>query len=196
VPTGIAIRDPRQQLFDAAERVLLGPGGPAALTSRAVTDEAGVAKGVLHRHFADFDAFLADYLIDRARRVAEQDEHLRARAGQGDLADNLAEALTAFFSSVAQHVLPLVTFRDGLRARLRAAGVPGLPVLTEGTRMVAAYLDAERTLGRLPAGLDPDLKTLMLIGSAQLAFAERDRDGEPPSFGEVRRFVVEALGLE
>ncbi|MEY9927703.1 AcrR family transcriptional regulator [Catenulispora sp. GP43] len=192
MPTGIAIRDPRQQLFDAAERVLLGPG-PAALTSRAVTEEAGVAKGVLHRHFADFDAFLADYLIDRAQRVAEQDQRLRARAGHGDPADNLAEALTDFFGSVARHVLALVTFRDGLRARLRAAGVPGLPVLTEGTRMVAGYLDAERTLGRLPAALDPELKTLMLVGSVQLVFAGRDE--EPPSFSEVRRFVVEALGL-
>ena len=192
MPTGIAIRDPRQQLFDAAERVLLA-SGPAALTSRAVTDEAGVAKGVLHRHFADFDAFLADYLVECARRVAEQDERLRARAGQGDLADNLAGALTDFFGSVAQHVLALVTFRDGLRARLRAAGVPGLPVLTEGTRMVAGYLAAERALGRLPAGMDPELKTLMLIGSTQLAAAGRD-DG-PPAFDEVRRFVVEALGL-
>src|SRR5690348_543872 len=38
MPTGVAIRDPRGQLFDAAERVLLrdGPGG---LTSRAVTME-------------------------------------------------------------------------------------------------------------------------------------------------------------
>ena len=193
MPTGIAIRDPRQQLFDAAERVLLG-AGPAALTSRAVTDEAGVAKGVLHRHFADFDAFLADYLIECARRVTDRDERLRARAGQGDLADNLAEELTDFFGSVAQHVLALVTFRDGLRARLRAAGVRGLPVLTEGTRMVVGYLEAERALGRLPAGFDPELKTLMLIGSTQLAAAGRD-DGPPP-FGEVRRFVVEALGLE
>jgi AcrR family transcriptional regulator len=192
VPTGIAIRDPRQQLFDAAERVLLS-AGPAALTSRAVTDEAGVAKGVLHRHFADFDAFLADYLIECARRVADQDERLRARAGQGDLADNLAEALADFFGSVAQHVLVLVTFRDGLRARLRAAGVRGLPVLTEGARMVVGYLEAERALGRLPAGLDPELKTLMLVGSTQLAVA--GRDGEPPSLSEVRRFVVEALGL-
>jgi AcrR family transcriptional regulator len=175
-----------------SSRVLLSQG-PAALTSRAVTDEAGVAKGVLHRHFADFDAFLADYLIDCARRVAEQDEQLRARAGLGDLADNLAEALTDFFGSAAQHVLVLVTFRDGLRARLRAAGVPGLPVLTEGTRMVAGYLEAERTVGRLPAGLDTDLKTLMLVGSTQMAFA--DRGDEPPSFSEVRRFVVEALGL-
>ncbi|ACU71301.1 transcriptional regulator, TetR family [Catenulispora acidiphila DSM 44928] len=192
MPTGVAIRDPREQLFGAAERVLLA-GGPAALTSRAVTEEAGVAKGVLHRHFADFDAFLADYLIDRARRVGEQDVRLRACAGQGDLADNLAEALTAFFGSVAQYVLVLVTFRDGLRARLRAAGVPGLPVLTEGTRMVAGYLEAERDLGRLPAVLDTDLKTLMLVGSVQLAAA--GRDDEAPSFSEVRRVVVEALGL-
>jgi AcrR family transcriptional regulator len=59
VPTGVHLRDARQQLFDAAERVLLRDG-PNALTSRAVTDEAGCAKGVLHRHFTDFDAFLTD----------------------------------------------------------------------------------------------------------------------------------------
>src|SRR6201985_2927506 len=69
VPTGVGIRDPRGQLFDAAERVLLRDG-PAALTSRAVTAEAGVAKGVLHRHFADFDAFLTDLALDRAARIA------------------------------------------------------------------------------------------------------------------------------
>nr|MDQ6938034.1 TetR family transcriptional regulator [Actinomycetota bacterium] len=55
MPTGVALRDAREQLFHAAERVLLR-AGPNALTSRAVTTEAGVAKGVLHRHFADFDA--------------------------------------------------------------------------------------------------------------------------------------------
>ena len=36
MPTGVAIRDARAQLFDAAERVLLR-AGPNALTSRAVT---------------------------------------------------------------------------------------------------------------------------------------------------------------
>ena len=51
MPTGTAIRDAREQLFAAAERILLRDG-PNALTSRAVTTEAGFAKGVLHRHFA------------------------------------------------------------------------------------------------------------------------------------------------
>ena len=68
MPTGVAIRDAREQLFDAAERVLLR-AGPSALTSRAVTTEAGFAKGVLHRHFADFDAFLAELVLDRIARI-------------------------------------------------------------------------------------------------------------------------------
>src|ERR1700759_4530913 len=80
VPTGVAIRDPRRQLFDAAERVLLH-GGPAALTSRAVTDEAGVAKGVLHRHFTDFEAFLTELTLDRIAQVTARAGTLRAAAG-------------------------------------------------------------------------------------------------------------------
>src|SRR6202035_5109727 len=92
MPTGVAIRDPRGQLFDAAERVLLrdGPGG---LTSRAVTAEAGVAKGVLHRHFADFEAFLTELALDRIARVSAQAAALRATAGSGTVAGNLAAAL-------------------------------------------------------------------------------------------------------
>ena len=78
MPTGVALRDPRQQLFDAAERVLLRDGA-TALTSRAVTTEAGVAKGVLHRHFADFDAFLAELVLDRIARVEAQAAALRGR---------------------------------------------------------------------------------------------------------------------
>jgi AcrR family transcriptional regulator len=85
----VAIRDPRGQLFDAAERVLLRDG-PAALTSRAVTAEAGVAKGVLHRHFADFDAFLAGLALDRIAGIGRQAADLRAAAGAGSVPGNLA----------------------------------------------------------------------------------------------------------
>src|SRR6202451_4142304 len=71
MPTGVRILDAREQLFGAAERVLLRDG-PNALTSRAVTTEAGCAKGVLHRHFADFDAFLAELVLDRIARIGGQ----------------------------------------------------------------------------------------------------------------------------
>ena len=114
MPTGVAIRDARQQLFDTAERVLLRDG-PNALTSRAVTTEAGVAKGVLHRHFADFDAFLAELVHDRIARIGTQAAALRASAGTGTVAGNLACALTDLFSSVAVAIVALITFRDDLR---------------------------------------------------------------------------------
>src|SRR5919206_3726035 len=96
VPTGVAIRDVREQLFAAAERVLLR-SGPNALTSRAVTTEAGCAKGVLHRHFTDFDAFLAGLVMDRIDRIRTQTRSLQALAGTSTVADNLTQALTDLF---------------------------------------------------------------------------------------------------
>ncbi len=118
MPTGVALRDAREQLFDAAERVLLRDG-PSALTSRAVTTEAGCAKGVLHRHFADFDAFLAELVLDRVARIDAQAAALRESAGTGTVAGNLTGALTDLFGSVAVAIVGLITFRDELRARLR-----------------------------------------------------------------------------
>jgi AcrR family transcriptional regulator len=190
VPTGIAIRDVRDQLFDAAERVLLRDG-PSGLTSRAVTAEAGVAKGVLHRHFADFDAFLAEFVLDRANRMAEPAAALRDEAGTGDVVGNLATALTALFNSVAVAIVPLITFRDELRARLRDTWPAGVPVLTDAVDTVAAYLTAERVLGRIAANANVGMLAPTLIGSAHLLFA--DRTGPPPDAGAVRRMVAAVM---
>src|SRR6185437_12519101 len=150
------IRDPRGQLFDAAERVLLRDG-PSALTSRAVTTEAGVAKGVLHRHFADFDAFLADVVHDRVARIADHGAGLRASAGTGTVADNLTGVLIDLFDPVAVAIVGLVIFRDDLRARLRPT-MPAdtVPVLAQATAMIASYLTDERELGRIAADADVD----------------------------------------
>lgn len=190
MPTGIALRDVREQLFDAAERILLRDG-PNALTSRAVTTEAGCAKGVLHRHFADFDAFLAELVTDRVRRVEAQSAALRASAGTGTVAGNLTLALLELFGSVAVAVVSLVISRDGLRARLRQAGSAGLPLLGEATTMIAAYLAAEREMGRIAVDADVDALALTLIGSAHLLFAGREDD--PPDAAVVEWIVTTAM---
>jgi AcrR family transcriptional regulator len=184
MPTGVALRDPREQLFAAAERVLLR-AGPNALTSRAVTDEAGVAKGVLHRHFADFDAFLVELVLDRIGRLDER--VLLESAGTRTVIDNLTAALTGVFGPVAVAIVGLVTFRDGLRARLRRAGLTGIPLLTQASTMLAAYLAAERDLGRIAADADVDTLALTLIGSAHLLFAGGDA---PAAEVEVRKIVA------
>ena len=190
MPTGVAIRDVREQLFDAAERVLLRDG-PNALTSRAVTTEAGCAKGVLHRHFADFDAFLAEFVLDRIGRMDPQAAALLESAGTGTVVGNLTGALTALFGSVAVAIVPLITFRDELRARLRRVWPVGVPVLTEAVVMIASYLSAERELGRIAADADVDTLAPTLIGAGHLLFA--DRTGAPPEAGAVRKMVTTVI---
>jgi AcrR family transcriptional regulator len=188
VPTGVHLHDPRQQLFEAAERILL-QAGPDALTSRAVTDEAGCAKGVLHRHFADFDAFLTDLVLDRAAQLEAQANELRAAAGTGTVAGNLTRALTTLFGPVPVAIIPLITFRDEVRARLRRA-MPGggIAILAQVTGAVRAYLADERDRGRLPVGADLESLTLSLVGGAHLLFA--DRDPGPPDTAAVEKLVT------
>jgi len=191
VPTGVALRDARAQLFDAAERVLLrdGPGG---LTSRAVTTEAGVAKGVLHRHFADFDAFLAEFVLDRMARIDAQAAALREAAGTGTVVDNLTGLLTELFGSVALAIIRLVIARDELRSRLRQVRSSHLPILSDATAMIAAYLTTERDLGRIAVDADVDALAPILVGSGHLLFT--DREEGPPDAGTVRRIVTTVLG--
>ncbi|MEO3823727.1 TetR/AcrR family transcriptional regulator [Actinomadura sp. B10D3] len=191
MPTGVALRDVREQLFDAAERVLLRDG-PSALTSRAVTAEAGCAKGVLHRHFADFDAFLAEFVVDRARRMEAQAAVLRESAGTGTVVGNLAAAMTAVFESVAMAILPLITFRDELRARLRTAWPTGLPVIAEAVEMVAAYLAAERDLGRIAPDAEVEVLAPTLLGAGHLQYADRAAPAPDPE--AVRKTVTTVIG--
>ena len=191
MPTGVAIRDARDQLFDAAERVLLRDG-PNALTSRAVTTEAGCAKGVLHRHFADFDAFLAELVLDRIARLDSRATALRASAGTGTVAGNLTDALTEIFGSVALGIVSLVISRDELRARLRQVRPAGIPLLTEATVMIASYLTLERELGRIGGAADVDTLAPALIGAAHLLFAGR-REGIPPGAGAIRKLVTTVI---
>ncbi|EXU68178.1 TetR family transcriptional regulator [Streptomyces sp. PRh5] len=190
MPTGVAMRDVREQLFQAAERVLLRDG-PSALTSRAVTTEAGCAKGVLHRHFADFDAFLAELVRDRIARLDQQSADLRDAAGTGTVAGHLAEALTTLFESVAVALVSLVTSRDELRARLRETTPIGIPLLTEATAMLASYLTAERDRGRIAADADIDALAPTVIGAGHLLFA--DREAAPPDAVAVRKMVTTVI---
>jgi AcrR family transcriptional regulator len=187
----VAIRDPRGQLFDAAERVLLRDG-PAALTSRAVTAEAGVAKGVLHRHFADFDAFLAELALDRTARIASQAADLRAAAGTGSVEGNLAAAFPDLFAPPALALIRLVIARDELRARLRAATGSRIPLLSESTALVAGYLTAERDLGRIAASADIGTLAPTLTGAAHLLFTDTDGTPEPAAIAKVVAAVLAA----
>src|SRR5579863_5133386 len=166
--------------------------GPSGLTSRAVTDEAACAKGVLHRHFADFDAFLAELVLDRAAQLEAQAGALRESAGTGTVAGNLTSALTTLFGPVPMAIIPLIIFRDELRARLRQARPGGgIAILGQVTDAVSGYLADERDAGRIAADSDIGSLTLSLVGGGHLLFS--DREPGPPSPASVERFVAAAL---
>ncbi len=186
MPTGVPLADGREQLFDAARRVLLR-GGSDALTSRAVTAEAGVAKGVLHRYFADFDAFLAALAVVELERIDARSAELRGTAGDAAVADNLTDALCGSLTPEVLSIADLAVSRHALLARLRLATPTGIPLLAQITTMVSAYLTAERGLGRLPLETDVDRLALMLVGGAHLLVAA------DAGAGEVRELVATGL---
>jgi AcrR family transcriptional regulator len=187
LPTGVHLANARELLFDAAERVL-GRDGVSGLTTRAVTEEAGVAKGVMHRHFADFDTFLAELVLDR---VAKLDETANAVAGERTVVENLTEALRGAFSPLAVAMVALVITRDGLRDRLRDAGAVRFPLLAETSAMVTAYLAEEQALGRISATTDIPALSHMLIGSVHLLFT--DHESGPPDPEALQKVVATAM---
>jgi AcrR family transcriptional regulator len=173
-PRGVAIPDVQRQLFDAAERVLQREG-PDGLNSRAITTEAGTAKGLLYRHFADLDAFLAAFVLDRAARLADRVSALPQRAGIGNVADNLTDAALSV-APQASALIDLIRGRWSLGAHLGRTRQPHAGALLALERAFAAYLDAERTTGRIAAQADTDALATALVGAVhQLAITPRSR---------------------
>ena len=170
MPTGVPIHEVREQLFAAAECVLLRDGADA-LTSRAVTTEAGVAKGILHRYFPDFDAFLAAFVLSHIERLDARCDALPASAGTGEVDGNVAAVLAEVLDTTATRIVALVCSRRRLLERLRLTTPAGIPLLAEITKMIATYLTAERGLGRIALAADVDALAVVLVGGAHLLTA-------------------------
>ncbi|MEU4312584.1 TetR family transcriptional regulator [Nocardia sp. NPDC024068] len=163
MPRGVAIPEVRQQLFAAVERVIVRDG-PSRLSGRAVTAEAGVATGLLYAHFADLEDFLAGYAVDRAFLISAGVAGLPERAGMGDIATNVCDAVLSTPPRLRAFVRLLVA-RPELAEKVHAvlgdetAGLEAIEVA------VTAYLAAEQQLGRLGAAADPELLSLALVGT-------------------------------
>jgi AcrR family transcriptional regulator len=151
----------REHLIATAER-MLAERGTAGLTVRAIAREAGVADGVLYNHFADKEELLAHALRARVESVgralgplpepgtATVEENLRVYVAHGMAAHGaLVPALAGL---VAQpEVLARFSAMSGGEADWRSR--------------LAAYLRAERDLGRLAPDAPVDAATSMIVGA-------------------------------
>ena len=169
-PRGIATPDVREHLFSAAERVLSRDGADR-LTSRAVTDEAGVAKGLLFNHFSDFDQFLAELAADRIEAASKNVASFPSRAGQGNVEGNLTEFAAALLQSDAFAIAGLIHSRPALMHRLHQAS-PGrhFSFMDEAETALRRYLDDETQCGRIRDGTDTDTLAFVLIGAIHHLF--------------------------
>jgi AcrR family transcriptional regulator len=186
---GVPIREVREQLFAAADRVL-ARNGPAGLTTRAVTAEAGVANGVLHRHFRDLDDFLASFVASRFQAIADGATALPGRAGHGTVTANLTKATVAVFGPGAQALMSLVAGKPGLGLALEHA-TDGAGGLGDIERQFAAYLHAEQKLGRIGPGADTEALAFTLLGTAHHLVVTRRVDA--PGLKQQVQRIVSAL---
>ncbi|SFP75099.1 DNA-binding transcriptional regulator, AcrR family [Actinomadura madurae] len=154
-------RSLREHLIATARR-MMAERGAAGLTVRAIAREAGVADGVLYNHFSDKEELLAHALRAHAEAVERPLPPL-PEPGTGTVEENLR--------AYVEHGLRL---HDGLLPVL--AGLVAQPdVLTrfaalsggsgDWNRRLAAYLRAERDLGRLAPDARVEAATSMIVGA-------------------------------
>ncbi|MEV7796443.1 TetR/AcrR family transcriptional regulator [Streptomyces sp. NPDC087512] len=189
-PRGVATPDIRERLFAAAERVV-ERDGPGALTSRSVTAEADCAKGLLHAHFAGFDAFVAELCLDRFARTAARAQALSGLAGEGTVARNLDAVVLALFDSGGAALSGLALSRAAATRRIRTALEGGAPGFTAIQEAITGYLEDEQKLGRVAETIDPDTVALAVVGTAHHLLMTGGPDAPDPR--PVMRRLVAAL---
>ena len=190
-PRGVAIPEVREQLFEATDR-LLARDGPAGLSTRTITSEAGVANGVLHRHFRDLNTFLAEFAADRLQAIADSAAALPARAGNGTVAGNLTGAALTLFSSNALALMSLVAARPELGPAVEHATAAGSGGIGGVEGHFAAYLDAEKQAGRVAPGADTQALAFTLIGAVH-HLVITNPDGVPDLPQRISRIVAALL---
>ena len=145
-------------------------GAPArrrtALTSRSVTAEAGVAKGVLHRHFTDFDHYGAHTPRGRTGRTV-----LRVDAGPRSVLEVLMAVEIHVDGRVAQGRLS--AFSQGLERYLAYASDHGyaLPRVLQGLSGPMNSIRLVYTYDDLAAYEDHEARTLHDASYAEAASA-------------------------
>lgn len=171
----------RDRMLDAAAHVMRTKG-LARATTKEIAKAAGFSEAALYKHFADkTELFLA---VLRERAPSDLAGLLAGlEAGRGDVRETLAEiarVAIAFYVEtfpIAASIFSEPALLAAHREALKAHGVgPGTV-----PEMLARYLEAERGLGRLPAGVDAGSAADLLLGACHYQaflgfFADRPVD--------------------
>jgi AcrR family transcriptional regulator len=183
--------DTRERILDAANQVM-GTLGLARTTTKQIASAAGYSEATLYKHFSDKTELFLAVLGERLPALVELLTRLPDQAGQGEVAQRL-EQVTNQALRFYERGFPMLAslFAEPAllgRHRQALAAVGAGP--HQANQLLAAYLRAERDLGRIDPSLDPDAGAAMLLGACfQRAFLSAF-SGQPIPAAERTRFAA------
>lgn len=185
----------RERMVEAAERVMRSKG-LAHTTTKEIAREAGYSEGAIYKHFESKETLFIRVLAERLPPFVDVLGELPRRAGRGTVGgvlEEVAGAALAFYGesfpmSVSVFSKPGLLARHREEVERRGAGP------RRANEALAAYLEAERNLGRVREGADPEATAAMLLGACfQRAFF-RSYSGEGTAATQDEEFVVGVVG--
>ncbi|OOC55119.1 MULTISPECIES: TetR/AcrR family transcriptional regulator [Nocardiopsis] len=189
----------RQHILDTAAEVMRRLG-MARTTTREIARASGYSEATLYKHFTDKSELVLAVMRHRFPPFVEDLAAMTERAGQGDVRDNLVGLVVKavpFFRYGAPVLGSLFGEPDLLRRHREGMERHGAGPHNVN-RGFAAYLSAERELGRVPADVAPDAVAALLVGACfQRGFLEafHEGGGEFPPLEEFAAALVDATGV-
>jgi AcrR family transcriptional regulator len=162
----------RERMIEAAERVMRSKG-LAHATTKEIAREAGYSEGAIYKHFESKEGLFIRVLTDRLPPFAGVLGELPRRAGRAALEDVLEEVAGAALAFYGESFpMSVSVFSEpGLLARHREEMDRRDAGPQKANEALAAYLEAERDLGRVREDADPEAAAAMLLGACfQRAF--------------------------
>jgi AcrR family transcriptional regulator len=154
----------RARLIEATLAVVAEVGYARAST-RAIAERAGVAEGTIYRHFPDKTTLFFAAALEPSAEMLEWVAALPGRAGTRTVQENLTEAVGRL-AELRGRVLPLemaIQADPELAALRRSALAIGAPLPGGPPEAIAAYLSAERDLGRVRPDVDPAEAAIVVL---------------------------------
>jgi AcrR family transcriptional regulator len=189
----VATAELRRSLIDHA-RALVARDGSAALTMRALANEAGCAVGLPYKVFADRNEIVLEILRSEFERLAGLRAALLDRAGRGTVGANVAWFAEQLLASPSVALAREVAGDPDL-----AAAFAGMVTNTgEGPgdweSAFRAYLLAERGLGRVRSDVDEAAVAFLFAGAIHNLIMSGDAYPHPTP-RVLRRHLVHAARL-
>ncbi|WP_436499693.1 TetR/AcrR family transcriptional regulator [Actinokineospora sp. HUAS TT18] len=153
----------RESLLEHAAR-MVAARGPAALTMRALANDAGCAVGLPYKVFASREDLVSALILAELDRLRASFEEFVADAGAESVAENLDRFARLLLDTPAIALSGEIA-HDEVALRVVAEGAEGRGFVGAMEAAVESYLAAEKRLGRVRVDVDEAAFAFVITGA-------------------------------